>query len=363
MRKLASVRRVGKVEPIEGADRIELVHIDGWQVVSKKGELKEGDLCVYFEIDSKLPATQWSDFMKDRGYKVKTIKLRGQVSQGLALPMSLFERTYAEGEDLTEELGVKLIGWQEKDDQEYQKRAKKVRSWWQRIWPFSLLWKKKYRGFPMYLRKTDEERVQNIRDLGRMLEGRMIYVSEKLDGQSVTIFYNRKERSGLFKRGVFAVCSRNVAYWERANNNWWFIADKYALPIKLKRFCEFYGRSLAIQGEIVGPGIQGNKLRLPVTELRVFGVWDIEAQRYCNLEEKAKIAMHLNLHLVPFVAMIDTRGRKDTVEAYVEMADGYSKINPEVLREGIVVRDVEDDHCSFKAISNKFLLEYDHGGR
>ena len=85
-RALAYTARCGVIEPIEGADNIDLMQVNGWRVIVKKGEFKEGDLCVYFEIDSKVPEKEWSEFLASKHYKVKSMKLGkfGVISQGLA---------------------------------------------------------------------------------------------------------------------------------------------------------------------------------------------------------------------------------------------------------------------------------------
>jgi len=362
MRKLASIRRVGKIERIENADRIELVHVDGWQVVVKREEFKEGDLGIYFEIDSKLPDKPEYDLMRSRGFKVKTIKLRGVLSQGLLLPIPKGHQ-YAEGQDLTTALGITKIGDELPDTQEYKKRAKKVQPWWARLPILRRFWKKEYRGFPMYLRKTDEERVQNLSRLDSLIWGQPLYYSEKLDGQSVTIFFNRLEKSGWWTKGVFGVCSRNIPYWERTNNNWWNAAVQNELHRTLPDYCRYHGRSLAIQGEIVGPGIQGNKYVLGAQKLFVFNIWDIEAQKYVSYEEKGLICAQLNLSMGPTCGFLhpDYWDTEDPREFFLELAKDHSNLNPSILREGIVVRGLHSENLSFKAINNDFLLRYDHG--
>lgn len=358
MRKLASARRVWKIEPIPGADNIELAHIDGWQVVVRKGEMfREGDLGIYFEIGSKLPEEDWAEFMRPRGFKVKTIKLRGVLSQGLLIPLERLQiKDAKEGEDLTARLKVQRIGDVSEDDNEYKMWKNKKQSWWRRLWPFP---RKKNRQFPKYIPKTDEERVQNIANLKDLINDKDLYVTEKLDGQSCTIFYNRKEKRGLFKRGVFAVCSRNIPYWEPMNNNWWNAARNTLLNQTLPVYCQKHKRSLAIQGEICGPGIQGNKLVLGSQVFYVFSIWDIEEQRYLTWSEKSCMCSELGLRHVPYVTFIDHEVAGEfTRQGFLDLAEEYSRVNPSVLQEGIVVRSQHDSSVSFKAISNEFLLKY-----
>jgi RNA ligase (TIGR02306 family) len=215
----------------------------------------------------------------------------------------------------------------------------------------------------MYLRKTDEERVQNLNRLGDMIKGVPLYYTEKLDGQSVTIFFNRLEKSGWWTKGVFGVCSRNIPYWERTNNNWWNAAVQSELHRLLPDYCRNRERSLAIQGEIVGPGIQGNKYVLGAQKLFVFNIWDIEAQRYVSYAEKGTICAELNLSMVPTCGFLPTDAfiTGEPREFFLELAKDYSSLNPSILREGIVVRGLHSENLSFKAINNDFLLRYDHG--
>lgn len=358
-RALATVRRVGKIEPIDGADFIELAHIDGWQCVIKKGVLQPGDLCMYFEIDSILPEAEWSEFMRDRKFRVKTIKLRGCLSQGLALPLKdVGAENGALGEDYTKVLGVK------KHDPEAEKEArenanrKKVYPWWTRL-PFGMRvyrWFHPKRGsWPHSLPKTDETRVQNIRNLDSMINGRLLYITEKLDGQSLTYYVDQTYSPTPFKKGCSGVCSRNVHYPEYRPNNWWDYVQENGLMESLERFCKSEGRSLAIQGELVGPGIQGNKLLLKERQLYIFNIYDLDKRCYLPLFEKLEIVDTLGLTHVPFLCFDEFL---PTTEGFLLIAGGPSIVNADVLREGIVVRDKNDDGMSFKAISNEWLLKH-----
>ena len=107
-RKLVSIQVVERVAPIEGADQIEQARVMGWTVVVKKGEFSPGDRCVFFEIDSVLPdGAPWAEFMRPRGFRVRTLKLRGVLSQGLALPVSILDGEVPEpGEDVRDRLRV-----------------------------------------------------------------------------------------------------------------------------------------------------------------------------------------------------------------------------------------------------------------
>jgi RNA ligase (TIGR02306 family) len=190
-RKLASIRKVTDIQEIVGADAIEVAVVGGWKVVTKKGEYEPGDLCVYCEIDSFLPIKEEFEFLRkssykkmgdQEGFRLKTIKLRGQVSQGLILPMSVFGDfgwTAYEGLDVTERLGI--VKYEPPIPAEL---AGKVKG-----------------PFPSFLHKTDEERVQNISvEYSAMCyrSEHKFYVTEKLDGSSAT-FYFRKGEFGVGK--------------------------------------------------------------------------------------------------------------------------------------------------------------------
>lgn len=345
-RKLASIRRISEIRPIEGADNIVCAIVDGWQLVTQKSNgFKEGDLVVYFEIDSVLPERPEFEFLRDRcyvpaersvngaGFRLKTIKLRGQVSQGLILPVDILEDLvvdFEEGLDLTEILGVV----------KYEKPL-----------PASL--SGTARGnFPTFIPKTDQERIQNC---FKYLKNKWLdhhwEVSMKLDGSSMTVYYRTHPD---LSEGQFGVCSRNLDLIETADNTYWKVAREYDLERKLRDL----GRSLAIQGELMGPGIQGNKESLLHHMFFVFDIWDIDEQRYLTAAERYQIVEYLYLDHVPLIESDAIRFHEGiTVAEILEMADGPSL--EAKLREGIVFKSITDPSVSFKAISNKWLLKHD----
>jgi len=362
MRKLATIRKINELFPIKGADRIEGAVIDGWECVVKKGEFEVGDLCVYFEIDSILPVRPWSEFMEPRKYRVRTAKFKGQIAQGLALPVSMVfpeTRTVALDEDVTEELGVRKYDPEAEKEQKVYDNPRKKRPWWAKsrigmkiyLWLHPRLSKK---GWPEWLPKTDETRVQNIRNLEKHIANRYLYATEKLDGQSFTMYYNHNEKAGLFKKGVGGVCSRNIHYPFRCDNNWWNYAVDSGDYNRFENYCKTSGKSLALQGELIGPGIQGNKYNLSTNEMYAFNVWDINKQKYLNLEEKLIVLSEVGIVHVPFLS---DPNDLTTPKEFLEFADGPSLfVSTEHPREGVVIRDWDDDGFSFKAISNQFLL-------
>lgn len=327
MRKLASIREVAEIHPIPGADQIEVAQIDGWKVVVKRGEFQPGDACVYHEIDSFLPVSlPQYQFLSARGLsddgtgtlraRLRTIKLRGQISQGLALPVSEFfgPDEVALGDDVTERLGITK---------------------WEPKIPACLAGK--MRGnFPDFLRKTDQERLQNVPHL--LADGEHWEVTIKLDGSSMTAYH---------RDGVLGVCSRNIDLEETDGNTFWKVAREHGLPDKLQS-CG----NVAVQGELIGEGIQGNPENIKGHDFYVFDVFLIDEQRYATPDERYKLCADLNLKHVPIA-----HGRATlpvSVEDALAIADGPS-LNPQTRREGLVYKR----HCgtrSFKTISNHYLL-------
>lgn len=336
-RQLATIRAIAKLTPIKGADRIELASIDGWQCVVKKGEFNVGDYCAFFEIDSSLPEHSAFGFLKaGQRRRLKTVKLRGQLSQGLALPWKNFPELcsngrgnellldYELGADITEVLGV--TKWEPTLSASL---GGIVRS-----------------TFPSgIVPKTDEERVQNCASEIKALQGKPYDITIKLDGTSFTFIHEFD--------GNKHVCSRNQdlsysdnAYWKAAKN------------------CESIEPGYAIQGELCGPGIQKNRLDLDKLGLFVFNVWSLDAEGppiKLSYADALQFCVERGLKMVPLLE--SGEDFQYTREQLLEMAEGkYDGTNNE--REGIVIRlqgaTVPEDALSFKAISNRFLLGCGH---
>jgi RNA ligase (TIGR02306 family) len=334
-RKLASIRKISNLLPIEGADKIEVATIDGWKVVvAKDVGHKVGDLVVYCEVDSFLPIKPEFEFLRKSSYKkmsdgtegfrLKTIRLRGVVSQGLVLPLSIIEYTNVEfevGMDVTNLLGT--VKYEPPIPAELAGKVKGL--------------------FPSFLRKTDEERIQNLTseyEKWRLQSQHQFYVTEKLDGSSATFYY---------KDGVFGVCSRNLELLETEGNTFWKVARELDLENKLSKL----NVNISLQGELIGEGIQGNPYKIKGQTVRFFNVFDIDNQEYYGLPNFLRTLDVLELESVP---VIDREFLlPESVDGLLTYSDKKSELNPNFDREGVVIRSL-DRKISFKVISNKFLI-------
>jgi RNA ligase (TIGR02306 family) len=332
-RKLATIRQISDLSPIEGADKIELATVGGWKVVvAKDVGHRVGDLVIYCEIDSFLPIRDEFEFLRKSSYKkmsdgtegfrLKTIRLRGQISQGLILPLKDIQLPNKDllkvGMDVTSELGI--VKYEPPIPAELAGKVKGL--------------------FPSFLRKTDEERIQNLTSEYEEFKKHKFYVTEKLDGSSATFYY---------KDGVFGVCSRNLELLETEGNTFWKVARELDLENKMRDF----GVNISVQGELIGEGIQGNPYKIKGQTVRFFNLFDIDLQEYHSFNMMKSTLMIMGLEMVPVVDEYFTL--PDTVEELLNYADNKSLLNPDFDREGVVIRTL-DRRVSFKVISNKFLI-------
>lgn len=329
MRKLVSIQEVKEVNPIENADAIEVVKVLGWSVVTKKGEFKKGDKVVYAEIDSLFPEKEEFEFLRNSKFRIRTVKLRGQVSQGICFPLSILPKgNYKIGDDVTEIIGVT----------KYEP-------------PIPACLSGKMKGpFPSFIQKTDETRIQNLQERLTKFKGTKCVYSEKLDGTSSTFYINN---------GEFGVCSKNLELHEDEDNTFWQIAKRYNIESKLRSL----GKNVAIQGETIGTGIQNNKYKLEKNErdLYLFNIFDIDNYSYLGYEDFIELADKLELKTVPFIDLDFTL--TDDIDYLVELSKGVSKLNNKVKREGIVIKSYEEindmgERVSFKSINPDFLIKY-----
>ncbi len=388
-RALAHIEKIAWVKPIEGADNIELIGVLGWVCIAKKGEFKENDMCVYFEIDSKLPEKEWSEFMRPKHFKVKTMKLGkfNVISQGLALPLRVFDSEGCifpatndgipiEGANVTELLSVTYSVEEDNirkskngdPNAKYKSMAARhqklfktkpfrwlMRKSWGRKILFLFFGKKKDKpkAFPDWIVKTDETRIENapwyLESNGKWIK------TEKLDGTSCTYAVQKTKKN----KYEFIVCSRNVRQADRdqacyhESNIYWELADKYDIEKILTNFAITNGYDrVVLQGEGVG-SVQGNPYKLTENELFIFNLV-INGVRQGTVE-MAKFCDEWELKHVPIIDTSYTLPK--TMEEIKLEADGYSTINPKVRREGFVYRSI-DGQQSFKNVSREFLLKH-----
>lgn len=344
-RKLVTVAKIVDTFPIEGADVIVRAQVKGWNLVTQKSNgFKAGDLVAYFEIDSLLPEIPEFEFMSKykatnfdgtTGYRLKTIKLKGQVSQGLILPLIELHKFFPagwfpeEGADITDFLGVKK--YEAPIPAELGGMAKGM--------------------FPGFLVKTDEERVQNLQEMLDEIAGTPAYVSLKIDGASMSV-YSRD--------GDFGVCTRSVDLLKNESNSLWKAAIALKLEEKLKAYKELTGTNIALQGEIYGENIQKNRLKIKGQAFAVFNVFDIDKYKFFDFEDMIAFCAAYDIPTVPILDsnyVIHNDIEKYVEEAKVQYPNGAHA-------EGKVFRPLVEivwrgSRVSFKSINPTFLLKND----
>jgi len=334
MRKMATIRKIDSLRPIPDADAIECAIVGGWTCVVKKGEYTAGDLAVYCEIDSWIPH-EIAPFLSKgnfprvynevKGERLRTVKLRGQLSQGLLLPLSVIPfASYIPDDDVSELLGIV----------KYEAPI-----------PASLAGEIKGM-FPSRIPKTDQERIQNLStELEEWKAAGLTWeVTEKLDGSSMTVY---------IIDGEVGVCSRNLDLKPNKDNSLWATAYKNEIDVKLIQSLS----NLAIQGELVGNGIQGNIYKMRDQEFYVYDIYDIDKGRYFTPTERVAYCKVWDIKHVP-VFKTDFMLTTESVADLLQKAEGKSVMGdiagPE--REGLVYK-CNEQQVSFKTVSNKFLLK------
>ena len=332
MRELATVRQVSELLPIEGADRIQIAVVDGWKCVCKKGEFQPNEWVVYCEIDSFLPIRPEFEFLRKSSYKkmggregfrLKTAKMRGQISQGLLLPLSVLDpsQTWNLGDDVTEALGITLY-----EEERASENAETMAP------------------FPEGVPRTDADRVQNKAKTYYELKALAFHVTEKLDGTSCTLFWDG-ERAGI--------CSRNLEQLKDSDSpqRRWFEANLEVVE-RLKAI----GKNYAVQGELIGHKIARNTYKMEDVQLYVFSVYNRDDSEYLDPEGVQQVSDTLGLPTVPLVKGITQL--PETLDEAVALADGKSILNRKVDREGLVwIHGTAVGRVSIKTISQKYLLK------
>lgn len=330
-RKLASVKRITKIFPIPDAHSIECAEVDyGWQVIVKKGEFQVNSLAIYLEIDSWVP-NELAPFLAKKkskefngvfGERLRTIKLRGQISQGLLLPLT---KDIPENTDLTQEL--KIQKWEH---------------------PSEIPIRKTGDPFPSFIRKTDQERCQNLANkLFGNYQNEEFEVTIKLDGSSITIYK---------MDGHVGVCSRNFEQPQDNTSYYWMAAVQQNLINAIR--C--YPQNIAIQGELIGEKFQGNPEKIKGHRIYLFDIFDISNNCYIRSKQRMQILKELqefgaDLQHIPILSEKQSLSNFHTISDFLEYAEGPS-MNTNIIREGLVFKHIHSDF-SFKAISNTYLLQ------
>ena len=347
VRKMASIQEVNGVYPIEGADKICQYGINGWRVVDQVGKYKVGDKVIFCEVDSFIPSTI-APFLTKTGHfpkvfngvegeKLRTIRLRKALSQGLILPINSDETGdyLMIMDDEAGEYSVAVeIGMDVSEILGIQK--------WEAPPEFTSA---DARGsFPSFIIKTDQERVQNCYgDVKKFFDTENWEVTEKCEGSSMTVY---------FRDGDFGVCSRNLDLKESEDNTFW----KMALELDLKNKLTKLGKNIAIQGELCGPGVQGNIYNLTKHMFFVFDVFNIDKFEYYEPYQRRALTDILGLTDVPvLMGQIVLEGK--TRDELLAAADGQSVLGMiGCLREGVVYKANSEKRISFKCVSNAYLL-------
>ena len=348
-RKLASIQTIIEINPIEGADKIEVASILGWKVVVEKGKYKPGDSVVYAEIDSFLPIRPEFEFLRkscykkliddSEGFRIKTVKLRKQISQGICFPLDILKDLNYPNDNRENPTYAFAINT---DVTSFLNITKYI--------PYipailSGICKGK---FPSFLHKTDEIRIQAVPKIINELSGKEVYIATKVDGSSATFYYNN---------GEFGVCSRNLEFLRDEKNSFWKTAIELDLENKLKSI----GKNIAIQGELYGNGIQSNRLQISNTDLAVFNIFDIDTYKYYGYRDFVTFVNIMGLKTVPIdkVTVFNF-----ALEELLEMAKGKYE-GTDNHREGIVIRptqecysDALDGRMSIKVLNNDYLIAY-----
>jgi RNA ligase (TIGR02306 family) len=336
-RKLATIRKIAAIEPIEGADAIEVAVVDGWKVVVKKGEFAVDSLAVYIEIDSWVSndiapflskGKEPREYEGVKGERLRTVKLRGQISQGLLLPLNvvyeLSPTTDVDilGDDVTEALGI--IKWERPMNAQLAGMARG--------------------NFPALVPKTDQERLQNlVKEFNGVFQEDTWSITEKLDGSSCTFY--------LDDEGTFHVCSRNLDLKEDEANSFWKVARKFQIEDIMRRNSML---GMAIQGEMIGEGIQGNQYKTQL-DFYVYDMYNVHTGQYLLPVQLKAACEKLGLKHVPILD--ENASIKDhTIQSLLQYAEGKSLLNGSV-REGVVVKSNTVHDRSFKCINNSWLLK------
>ena len=396
MRQLATIQRIKDVLPIEGRDKIGLATFEnvGWKVIVVKEEMKPGDLVVYIEYDSVLPDKPEFEFLKNRcwresvrGYKIGAMKMGGVVSEGIAFGLNILPKSpdhYKEGDAVAKELGIELFDDLFQQGKPICERVNHKSTWYKRLlykyfpWLAKKIWGGAgSRSFPSYyIDKTDETRIQVFPHILEKHRDLNVLVTEKLDGCSSTFLVTPQNEFIIASRNLSldqiridkAVSKYNTDTMKKQpmRDYWRIIASKYNIPEVIYKYKKIHHVNIALQGEICGPGIQNNKLKLQDLELFLFNIFNVDTKKYFTYNEMVEFAKENGFKVVPLIE--ERKLDWNSVDEAVEYSKGTSVIGLSQIREGVVVRakdinNVQPEHSmgrmfSFKIINPDFLVKY-----
>lgn len=359
MSNLASIQIIVDIQPIPGADSIEVASVLGWQVVVKKDEFRIGDKCIYVQIDTVVTDKPEYEFLRSKKFRIKTIKLRGQISQGLILPLSVLPSQVEPhvGADVSEALNI--IKYEKPDNNPNNYDKPRVPKVWYKKLIYKFKYNYLYKTFPR-LRKqsrspfptnlvsiTDEERIQNIPQVLFDYINKPFYVSYKLDGSSITIIHNKS-----WGKSHYRICSRRFELHDKLND-WYqvFIKNNFDQEIQ-KLVKHFKTNDIIVQGEAIGK-FNGNHHNLPNNQIRLFNIY-VDGKRLPP-KEFTNTCLSWNIPCCPLYKVITLNHTMVEILKESELKD---PINPHTDVEGLVWRS-EDGNISFKAINNKYLLKHE----
>lgn len=358
--KLATIQEIIDVKPIEGADAVELAFVLGWQVVVKKGQFKVGDWCVYIQIDTVVPEKPEFEFLRSRDFRVRTIKLRKQLSQGIIFPMDILPNKYIPANsklsdyDVTDILGIKKY---EKPNNNPTEPSERMPKNGYRKWIYLFKYNFLYKVFPKLKSKsrspfptdlvpiTDEERIQNVPGILESYKNKPFHISYKLDGSSITIIRDK----GLFGKPVYRICSRRFELHDK-KNDWYKVFEETDFKVYLERLAEIYNdKQIIVQGEAIGK-FNGNHHNLKKDEIRAFNIY-VNGIRLKPLEfYSACKAVNM-----PHCPLYNSFYLNHSLSEILKVSEIPDCINPSVPAEGLVWRS-DDGQISFKVINNNYLL-------
>lgn len=333
-RKLATIQNIAEIKSIEGADKICAYRINGWWIVDSNNKYQVGDLVVFLEVDSWVP-TELAPFLSKgkeprefegvKGERLRTVKLRGQLSQGLLLPLeptcANIESELFEGLDVT--LPLNILKWERPMNAQLAGMARG--------------------NFPAAVPKTDQERIQNLTRSFEEYQLDTWSITEKLDGSSCTFYLDDED--------VFHVCSRNLDLKEDEANSFWKVARKFQIEDIMRRN---FMKGVAIQGEMIGEGIQGNQYKTQL-DFYVYDMYNTHTGQYILPVQLKAACERLGLKHVPILAEY-TEIKEQTIQSILDFAEGKSLLNGS-NREGVVFKSNTVHDRSFKSISNSWLLK------